>query len=172
MRRKKWRQCSYIDHTNAKVLTASVCCWAMEGLKMMTNFSSHHGKTKFYKNRFSFSLRSSVVVVHSLSLKDFFSVSFSMSSNLSTAKVDSKVASYNQKPSFWTLWNHDIWTFVVLLDRGSLRNYLEKVTSKNVATWGLETDAGCRHLTILIVCYYWKEGKRLYYSLGVEKLLQ
>jgi len=67
---------------------------------MMTNFSSHHGKTKFYKNRFSFSLRSSVVVVHSLSLKDFFSVSFSMSSNLSTAKVDSKVASYNQKPSF------------------------------------------------------------------------
>lgn len=92
-------------------------------------------------------------------LKILFSVSFSMSSNLSTAQVDSKVASYNQKPSFWTLWNHDIWTFVVLLDRGSLRNYFEKVTSKNCnfGSW----DRRGIHLTILIVCYYWKEGKEI-----------
>ena len=138
----------------------------------MTN-SSHliMAKLNFTKIDFLFLWdRRWLLFIRSL-LKILISVSFSMSSNLSTAQVDSKVASYNQKPSFWTLWNHDIWTFVVLLDGGSLRNYLEKVTSKNIATWGLETDAGYIWQFWLCVIIEKKE-KRLYYSLGVEKLLQ
>ena len=132
MRWKEWRQCSYIDHTNAKVLTASVCGWAMERVfKNWWHTSSHliMAKLNFTKIDFLFlwDRRVLLLFIRSL-LKILISVSFSMSSNLSTAQIDSKVASYNQKPSFWTLWNHDIWTFVVLLDRGSLRNYLEKVT--------------------------------------------
>jgi len=113
---KKAATFPYIDHTNAMVRCSVSLFNAMERCFYIDDIPHDcMAENKFYKNRFSFHWdRFTVLRILSHFLK--FQYHSKTLPHCSTTKVGSKVASYYQKPSFWTLWNH-IWTFVVLLDR-------------------------------------------------------
>ena len=100
---------------------------------------------------FIISMRSYYCCFHSLFK---FCVAYKMLPSLLPTKIGSKVASYFQKPSFWTLWNH-IWTSVVLLDRGG---YLKIIwIYKSFDTKYCDKTFSSDNFWFLVI-FKWEEG--------------